>query len=185
MTLRDAPPFSYRVNVGHVSLNPITVRMEADEAERKALARGWGVSAVERFSTELELNRWKRDGLRVAGTVRATIVQPCVVTLEPVTQVIEETLQAIFVPEGSKLARIGLDGEGQMIVDAEGPDAPETFSGDAIDVGMVAAEFAALAIDPFPRKPGVVFETHLEDDADQSAEPSPFAALRDWKPSRH
>lgn len=39
-----------------------------------------------------------------------------------------------------------------MILDAEGEDGPEPFSGDAIDVGQLAEEFFALGIDPYPRK---------------------------------
>jgi hypothetical protein len=46
-----------------------------------------------------------------------------------------------------------------MVLDAEGPDAPETFSGDSIDVGALAEEFFALAVDPYPRKAGVSLES--------------------------
>ena len=42
-----------------------------------------------------------------------------------------------------------------MHLDAEGPDSPETFSGETIDVGALAEEFFGLAIDPYPRKEGV------------------------------
>ena len=44
---------------------------------------------------------------------------------------------------------------GEIVLDADGPDGPETFAGDTIDVGALAEEFFALAIDPYPRKPGV------------------------------
>ena len=37
------------------------------------------------------------------------------------------------------------------MLDAEGPDSPETFTGDTIDVGALAEEFFGLAIDPYPR----------------------------------
>ena len=61
----------------------------------------------------------------------------------------------MFLPEDSKLGRLGFDGGGEILLDAEGPDSPETFSGDTIDVGALAEEFFGLAIDPYPRKPGV------------------------------
>ena len=41
----------------------------------------------------------------------------------------------------------------RLIIDAEGPDLPETFSGDRLDAGAIAEEFFELAIDPYPRKP--------------------------------
>ena len=48
----------------------------------------------------------------------------------------------------------GFEGGGEIILDAEGPDSPETFSGDTIDVGALAEQFFGLAIDPYPRKAG-------------------------------
>ena len=38
------------------------------------------------------------------------------------------------------------------------PDPPEVLEGDSIDLAAYLYEYLALAIDPFPRKPGAVFE---------------------------
>lgn len=172
--------FSYRVNVGHVSSNPISVALEADAAERAALAERWGVEKVNAVCAELALTRWKRDGVRIKGRVIADIEQNCVVSLEPVASHIDEPVEALFVPEGSKLARITTDDGGEMIVEAEGPDLPEPFKGDTIDVGTVCEEFIVLAIDPYPRKDGAVFETGDEALGDDPGAPSPFAGLEGW-----
>lgn len=172
--------FSYRVNVGHVSSNPITVTLEADAQERTALAQRWDVEKVNSVRAELALTRWKRDGVRIKGHVQADIEQNCVVTLEPVASHIEEPVEALFVPEGSKLARITTDDSGEMIIEAEGPDVPETYSGDSIDVGAVCEEFIVLAIDPYPRKEGAVLDTAEETDDEESTAPSPFAGLEGW-----
>lgn len=179
----EKTPISYPVRVGHVASNPLTVRVEADERELEALARHWGVETVRAFSAELALTRWKRDGVRVSGEVHADVIQPCVVTLEPVRQTIAEPIDAIFVPEGSKLARLAGDEEdGEIIIDAEGADLPETFTGDSIDVGSVAAEFAAMAIDLYPRKTGAGYGDHIENAPGEDDErESPFAALKKLK----
>lgn len=176
------PPLSYPVKVGNVSANPVTVKMEAAPDELKSLAQLWKVLSVRSLKAEMEISRWKKDGVRIKGRVKAEIEQACVVTLEPVGARIDEAFEQIFVPEGSKLARIVLSDTAEMVLDPEGPDAPETFTGDTIDVGDVVAEAVALAIDPYPRKEGVDFEDHLESDPSQeSGRPSPFAALKDWK----
>ncbi|MEX3008296.1 DUF177 domain-containing protein [Hoeflea sp. TYP-13] len=172
--------FSYRVNVGHISSNPITVRLEADARERAGLAERWGVLKVNSVAAELDLVRWKRDGVRVKGRVKAEIEQNCVVTLEPVVSSIDEKVDALFVPEGSKLARIQTDENGEMLIDAEGPDIPETFSGDSIDVGTVCEEFAVLAINPYPRKEGAVLESSQDEIGEDVKAPSPFADLKHW-----
>ena len=176
------PPFSYPVRVGHVSANPVTVHIEAGPAELKALAEMWKVLDVHSLKSEMQITRWKKDGIRIKGRVEAEVEQACVVTLDPVRSKIEEAFEQVFVPEGSKLARVVQSETAEMVLDPEGPDAPETFTGDTIDAGEVVAEAVALAIDPYPRKEGVDFEDHLgSNPAQESGRPSPFAALKDWK----
>lgn len=178
----EPAPFSYAVKVGHVSANPVTVTIEADAKERIGLAKLWRVVSVEKLSAEMQIGRWKKDGVRMKGHVHAEITQACVVTLEPVTSTIDEDFEQIFVPEGSKLARIVAQDSAEMLIDPDGPDLPETFAGDTIDAGVAVAEFAALSIDPYPRKSGVEFSDHIEGDPnDRGGRPNPFAALKDWK----
>ncbi len=174
-------PFSYLVKVGNVSANPVDVHLEADKDELRALAETWGVISVDDFRADLQIARWKKDGIRVKGRVRASIVQSCVVTLEPVPSKIDEPFEQIFVPENSKLARRPANDTGEMMLDPDGPDMPESFVGDTIDAGEVATEFAAMAIDPYPRKEGVAFDGHIEDTGENDKKPSAFAVLKDWK----
>lgn len=177
-----AAPFSYPVKVGHISANAVSVHVEADERERRALAEIWQVISVESLSADMQVGRWKKDGVRLKGRVKAHVVQACVVTLEPVDDFIDEPFEQIFIPEGSKLARLMTGDSAEMVLDPDGPDLPETFTGDTIDAGVVVAEFVALALDPYPRKPGSEFADHIESDAaSDERKPNPFAALKDWK----
>lgn len=175
------PPFSYRIRIGHVSHNPIEVRVEADERERLGLAKLWDILGVQALTAELKIRRWKKDGVKVMGAVHAEVTQACVVTLDPVEEVIDEEIEEIFVPEGSSLARIPANDAGEIILDPDGPDLPELFSGDEIDVGAFVAEMAAMALDPYPRKPDIQFDGHTESDAADDRRPSPFAVLKGLK----
>ncbi|MDP2118945.1 MAG: DUF177 domain-containing protein [Hoeflea sp.] len=181
MTIPGDDEFSYPVKVGHISANPFTVRISADPADLARLEAQWGVREVRSFEAEVVLSRWKRDGVRVKGHVSVSIVQDCVVTLDPVAQKIEEDFEAIFLPENSRLAKRVRDGTAELVLDPEGPDLPETFTGDSIDVGGVAAEFAALAIDPYPRKQGADYADRIESDPATDKKPSPFAVLQGFK----
>lgn len=174
-------PFSCKVKVGHISANPVTVKLSADARELVGLATLWRVDAVKRLDSELQIARWKKDGVRIRGHVDAEIVQSCVVTLDPVETSISEEIDRIYVPEGSRLARLVLDDRGEMVLDPEGEDIPEQFSGDTIDAGDAVCEAVALAIDPYPRKPGVEFADHVESTEADDRKPSPFAVLKDWK----
>ena len=178
----DDTPFSYPVKVGHISANPVEVTISADAGERAGLAKLWSILEVKALTATFEVRRWKRDGVRLKGRVSADIVQACVVTLDPVESHIDEPVEVVFVPEGSKLARLPLASEsGEMLLDPDGPDAPEIFSGDSIDAGEVAAEHVALAIDPYPRKADTGFAGHIESTDKDDRKPSPFAVLKDWK----
>ncbi|MBL0371336.1 DUF177 domain-containing protein [Rhizobium sp. KVB221] len=178
---QDKPAFTYMVKVGHVSHNPLEVHVEADERERVALAKLWNVVSVEALSADLKIRRWKKDGVKVFGEIRGRLTQTCIVTLEPVQSEIDEEIDQIFVPEGSALARIAANDHGEMIVDPDGPDLPEQFEGDAIDVGAFVAEYAAMGIDPYPRKSGAEFSGHVESTAETDKKPSPFAVLKNLK----
>lgn len=180
-TDQDEVPFSYKVKVGHVSSNPVTVKLQANENELRAIAASWDILSVESFEAVLKINRWKKDGIKVQGTVKVSLTQACVVSLEPVPSVIDEEFEQIFVPEGSKLARLITNEEGEIIISADSPDIPDQFTGDTLDVGSVVTEVAALAIEPYPRKSGVEFTGYGEEEIVLDKKPSPFAALKDWK----
>jgi hypothetical protein len=82
-----------------------------------------------------------------------------VVTLDPLEARIDEAVDGLFLPEDSKLGRQGVGEAGEILIDAEGPDSPETFSGDTVDVGALAEQFFGLAIDPYPRKQGAALDS--------------------------
>lgn len=147
-------PFSFPVHVARLPKNGMSVTIEADEAQREALARAHGLRSVERLVARLEVTAWKGGGVRITGRVSADIVQECVVTLEPVAAHVDEAVAATFLPEGSRLAVPARSAEGEILLDAEGEDAPEVFFGDTVDAGRLAEEFFALGIDPYPRKAG-------------------------------
>jgi uncharacterized metal-binding protein YceD (DUF177 family) len=179
---QNSSPVSFEVSITRLPQKGMPVVFEADARQREALADVHSLLSVDRFRAELLVTSWKRNGVKVTGKVHAAITQQCVVTLEPVASKIDEEFEQIFVPEGSKLARIVTSDTAEMVIDPDGPDLPEMFIGDTIDVGEVVAEFAALAIDAYPREPGAEFADHLETDADEkSGRPNPFAVLKDWK----
>ena len=164
-------PFTHVVNVRTLPRKGRDERREANETEREAIARHLDVPAVERAVFAAEVLPWKRDGIRIAGHLDVELTQVCVVSLEPVPAHIDEPFEALLVPEGSRLAA-PREPTVEMTLDAEGEDAPETFSGDTIDLAETWLEFLTLALDPFPRAPGA--ELSVDDGA---AKPSPFAAL--------
>lgn len=172
-------PVSFRVNVARLPQRGMPVVIDASEEQRNALAAEHGLEAVQRFRADLAVTLWKRNGVRVVGSVKAKIVQTCVVTLDPLESEVDEEIDSVFLPEDSKLGREGFGHGGEIILDAEGDDSPETFAGEWIDVGALAEEFFGLGIDPYPRKPGLESEeTAPAEEADTPDEGSLAGKLK-------
>lgn len=150
-------PVSDRLQVKHLPQKGVTVTLEADDAQRAALARAHDLVSVERFFATLAVRPWRGEGVRVSGKVEADVTQLCVVTMEPIPAQIDEDVEALFVPEGSRLSRADHEG-GEIVLEPEGGDVPEPFAGDRVDVGALAEEFFALGIDPYPRKENAALE---------------------------
>ena len=161
---QDKSPVSFKASVARLPQKGMPVLIDADARQREALAEAHGLVSVERFHAELLVAPWKRNGVKVSGHVEADITQECVVTLDPLQAKIDETVEGLFLPEDSKLGRLGFEGGGEIHIDAEGPDSPETFSGDSIDVGALAEELFGLGIDPYPRKAGASLPERVEDE---------------------
>jgi hypothetical protein len=173
MTSSTASPVSFRASIVRLPQKGMPVTIVADETQRHRLAEEHGLLGVSSFRAELTVSNWKSDGVKVSGQVSGDITQACVVSLDPIESHVEAEISALFVPEGSRLAKVHTGHREEIVLDADGPDSPEPFSGDSIDVGALAEEYFVLAIDPYPRKEGV----HLETEANPSepAEKGPLA----------
>ena len=168
---------SFEVVVTTLPSSGFPARLRPGEAERAAVAAATGIDAFELLEADILVRRWRRDGVEISGDVRADLVQPCVVTLEPVRQEIREAFSSTFLPEGSKLSKPVRHSGEELLIDFEGDDPPETFTGDAIDLWPVVSEWLNLAIDRFPRAPGAEFAEPSPAKEEDEARPSPFAAL--------
>lgn len=116
---------------------------EADEAERAALARRFGLLALDALSVEAQLVRDGRE-VRATGRVRAHSTQGCVATGAPVPAEVDAPFDLVFQPlvEGRPDEEIEL-GEAELDI--------VFYEGGAIDLGEAAAQTLALALDPYPR----------------------------------
>jgi hypothetical protein len=161
------PFWSVPIAVDEIPETGRRVDLAADARTREAIAKAAGLAGLPRLEATFDLTRLGADGLRVSGRVSATVVQNCVVTLEPLESEIDEAIDLMFVPH----VEAAPDPSGLLPVDAGDP--PEPLREGVADLGAVAAEFLLLGIDPYPRKPGAVF------DAPPAGDPKshPFAAL--------
>jgi hypothetical protein len=148
-------------------------RLIADAPERAAIAELLDVEAIDSLEADLEVAPWF-DGVQIEGRWRADIVQICGVSLDPFPTALSGEFMVRAVPQGSALAP--QDSLAEIVIEPDADDPPDVLESDVIDLAAYVVEHLALEIDPFPRKPGVVFEL-----PEQPPESSPFDALRALK----
>jgi uncharacterized metal-binding protein YceD (DUF177 family) len=168
--MTGAPEFSRIVKADQVRRMSAEAHIEADAAEREALARRFGLSSLDRLEADYGLSE-EKDAILARGRVRAVLAQPCVATGEPVPETIDTDFALRFVVEaGDDLP----EGE-ELELDAQDVDTIG-YDGQAIDMGEAIAETMALAMTPFPRSPNA--DAFLKEAGVLSEEQaSPFAAL--------
>lgn len=150
--------------------------LEASAAERQAMAEIAGLREVLSMHASFDVVPKSGGRVQVTGLVRGRIGQTCVVTLDPIESEITEEVDLTFAPEAEARRLADLIEEGQ---DDEAPpevaDPPEPIAGGIIDLGRLATDALFLAIDPYPRKAGVVFEAEV---TALDPDDHPFAVLK-------
>jgi uncharacterized metal-binding protein YceD (DUF177 family) len=168
-----ALPWHAAVPVAEIHEQGLHREVEAGEADRAAIAALAGLRELPRLAASFDLTHAGGGQIRVHGRISAEAGQTCVVTLEPMTSTIDEEVDVMFTSDPQPVAPAGEDDEEML-----GEDPPEPIVNGAIDLGALATEFLMLALDPYPRKEGAVFEPVIApvDPADH-----PFAALEALK----
>jgi uncharacterized metal-binding protein YceD (DUF177 family) len=169
----DERPWPSLLKLSELDRGPVTRRIAAGPEIRDAIARQLAVDGLDRLEAKVEAASWL-DGARLRGRLDAIVRQTCGVTLEPMETGIEASFDLKLLPAGSPNAP---SEPVEAVLDPDAEDPPELIDDETIDLGAVVVEQLALEIDPFPRKPGAVFDTGLVEEP-----PSPFAALKDFKP---
>ena len=151
---------------------PRTVAIEPGAQARDAIAKALGIDALRKLRFEGVLSPIGKRDWRLTGRLGATVVQPCVVTLAPVTTRIETDLRRDFLsnweePEGDEV---------------EMPDEVDSDPlGSEIDLGRVIVEALALALPDFPRAEGAALEQAAFSEPGKTAmtddDAKPFAGL--------
>ena len=172
----EPDPWRSPVTVAQIPDTGLHRELEASGAERRAMAEVAGLRDVLSAHADFDVEPKSGGRVQVTGRVRARIGQTCVVTLDPIESEIDEEVDLTFAPEAETRRLEDLIEEGQ---DDEGPpdvaDPPEAIVNGIIDLGRIATDALFLAIDPYPRKPGAVFEAEV---AAPDPEDHPFAALK-------
>ncbi|HEX5507137.1 MAG TPA: DUF177 domain-containing protein [Pseudolabrys sp.] len=167
-------PWSVPIAVEDIPGTGEHVDLEAPEDVRNALAKVGGLRSLYRLVATFDLEKQGRS-VHVKGEVNASVGQTCVVTLEPIENEINESIDLLFAPGAADTRGIA---EGRAVRSAD--DGPEPLVGGIVDLGALTTEFLLLGIDPYPRKSGAQFAPPKSEQSGSH----PFAALEVLKKKR-
>ena len=146
--------------------------LEPDDATREAIAADLGIPGVRKLRFQGALSPAGKSDWLLTAELGATVVQNCVVTLEPVVTRLDTKVDRKFV----RTLREPTEEEVEMPED-DTVDHLQEF----IDVGLVMFEALALALPDYPRAENVTLENRYFTEPDQEAmtdeDAKPFASL--------
>ena len=177
-----ASPLHHPIRVETIRLRGTDVVVRAEPEQFGAIAALLGLASLESLEARYLLSR-NGERVKLEGRIAARLQQNCVVTLEPFPAQLDVPVKLDFAPETEAEARSRRAERDDAEIDIEvllnEDDPPEPIIDGVIDLGGITLEFLALALDPYPRKPGVSFDAP----AAEAGPESPFAALAKLKRS--
>ena len=161
-------PFSEVVRINEIGAG-IERHLVPDAEAVKRIVKALDLGSLSAFEADMKITP-AHVGWTLTGRVVATLEQVCGITLEPLPVEVNERFSVDLVETYER--EIGTE-EAEITLDDDSPDAIEDGR---IDLGQYAVEQLALALDPFPRKPGAEFVQ-----PEEPVEISPFAVLKAFK----
>ena len=169
-----SPPLERLYNLGRLARagDELTITAKPDELLR--IAEWAEVRSLDALTARISLKKLSATRFNYEADLRAEVTQDCVVTLEPVHTVVERTIrrELHYDETGSLESLVSVDPE------LETDDVREEISNLHYDLAAPLLEELALAIDPYPRAPGVTFSPPSGSD---DVPESPFAVLKNLK----
>lgn len=140
----EPPPHLLRV-AALPTRKPHRFRLATTVADRKRLADDLGITALPALFLEGEIRAEGRNDFQLRAQLRATVEQPCVVTLAPVITEIDVPVRRRYTAD-------------YATPDAEEAEMPEDDTEEplpeVIDLEALAAEELSLALPAYPRAEG-------------------------------
>ena len=160
--------FERIVKLDRLPAEPLTI--EANRAECEALARRFGLPAIQALSAKVALAQIG-EVIEARGQFSASFDQRCAVADEVFANNLEERLAVRFV-------RSIAPGSEEEAIEFTGEDADEIeYDGAAFDLGEAVAQSFGLALDPYATGPNADEVRRAAGIVDEDIPTGPFAAL--------
>src|SRR5258708_23861926 len=168
-------PFLRMYDLGDLGRAGDAVAIRLTGADLARMAQWAEVDAIGRFEATVDLTKISSNRFGYRAALTCDVVQSCVVTLEPVHSHFEREFSRELHFAGH---RPRLEARPEVLTLAAADDeAPEEIESLDFDLARPLLEEFSLALDPYPRAPGVAFEPPA---AEAPPAESPFAPLKSF-----
>lgn len=154
-----------------------TFDLRPDAEARREMAERLGLLSIKKLSFLGDVTPEGGRDVRLTARLGATVVQPCSVTLAPVTTRIDEDVVRLYLAE---MPEIPEGDEVEMPEDVDVEELPET-----LDLALVMEEVLSLALPMFPRAEDAVSPVINVTEPGKTAltdeDVRPFASLAEFR----
>ena len=159
------------VDVRHLPMKGFFQKIEADKTECEMIASRLRLMKV--LDLKADVSVTGSSVYEVKGRFVGHIVQPCRMTLEPVTQEVKGDFKEFFASMNAK------DYDASLLNIDMDADEIEPLENGRIDVGELLIEYFSLAVPPYAEKEGATHFFPFDDEPEEKEKP--FAVLEKLK----
>jgi len=145
--MAQAPAYSHRIRVADLPRSGLAFDLSPDADELTALKAVLEVTNLKKVRFRGTLKPLGRKDWALSGDLGATVVQPCVVTFQPVTTRLDLTVARTYLAEAPEY-------EAGTELEMPEDDSAEPLPAE-IDLGAILAEEISLNLPPYPHAPDV------------------------------
>lgn len=167
-------PFEHYFDLSKLSTAGQDLHVSAKPEECARIAQWADLQSLERFEAKVSLGKLSQNRFSYEAALSADVVQSCVVSLAPVPARVEIMVARELHLVSHVVHDLAAHGDAP-VADMEGEDGPEDIESPRYDLAAPLLEEFLLALESYPRAPGVVFESPGAGDTPPE---NPFAVLK-------
>jgi len=168
------------VETGSIT-EPVSGTLELNSDERRAVAVFLGLIDLDSFVLDYRIEPLLKGRFKLTGTLRAELSQACVITLEPVPEVVDKPVETELWPESQLQGDDTASEENEFFEEQLPDDPPVPIIAGSADMAGFAIEILSTAMEAYPRRKNASFDWKDPLSGPDGRALSPFADLAKLK----
>lgn len=170
----------YLIGTGDIT-EPISGSLELNSDERLAVSVFLGLIRLDSFILNYRIEPLAKERFKLTGTLRAELSQACVITLEPIAEIVDEAIEVELWPESQMQEEETLSPEKEFSDEQIEEEPPVPIIAGRAELAGFAIEILSTAMEAYPRRENAKFDWTDPASGPDGRALSPFAELEKLK----